>query len=171
VVEAEGAEGPARDRDEHVPRAEERDAGFEEPARRIDLSVLHELRRLEHLGRRLAVVGALLVSRARRRGPPVLAHGVRGRRLRLAGLREDTVGREAGGDSVHESGLDEIAAGDCGLVVTRAGRLTRIGGRHVRRLAHNPAFEALHATTDHRLAARVIVGLGLGAHSSFQISP
>jgi hypothetical protein len=39
------------------------------------------------------------------------------------------------------------------LVVTRAGRLTRIGGRHVLRLAHNPATEALYAQIDHRLAA------------------
>ena len=39
------------------------------------------------------------------------------------------------------------------LLVTRAGRLTRIGGRHVLRLAHNPATEALYASIDHRLAA------------------
>ena len=39
------------------------------------------------------------------------------------------------------------------LLVTRAGRLTRIGGRHVLRLAHNPATEALYAAIDHRLAA------------------
>ena len=39
------------------------------------------------------------------------------------------------------------------LLVTRAGRLTRIGGRHVLRLAHNPATEALYAQIDHRLAA------------------
>lgn len=39
------------------------------------------------------------------------------------------------------------------LLVTRAGRLTRIGGRHVLRLAHNPATEALYASLDHRLVA------------------
>jgi hypothetical protein len=39
------------------------------------------------------------------------------------------------------------------LLVTRAGRLTRIGGRHVLRLAHNPATEALYASIDRRLAA------------------
>ncbi len=39
------------------------------------------------------------------------------------------------------------------LLVTRAGRLTRIGGRRVLRLSHNPATEALYAELDHRLAA------------------
>jgi hypothetical protein len=39
------------------------------------------------------------------------------------------------------------------LLVTRAGRLTRIGGRHVLRLSHNPATEALYASIDHRLTA------------------
>ncbi len=39
------------------------------------------------------------------------------------------------------------------LLITRAGRLARIGGRHVLRLSHNPAAEALYATLDHRLAA------------------
>jgi Transposase DDE domain group 1 len=39
------------------------------------------------------------------------------------------------------------------LVITRAGRLARIGGRHVLRLSHNPATETLYATLDHRLAA------------------
>jgi hypothetical protein len=39
------------------------------------------------------------------------------------------------------------------LLVARAGRLTRIGGRHVLRLAHNAATEALYAQIDHRLAA------------------
>jgi hypothetical protein len=39
------------------------------------------------------------------------------------------------------------------LFVTRAGRLARIGGRHVLRLAHNPATEALYASIDKRLAA------------------
>ena len=39
------------------------------------------------------------------------------------------------------------------LLITRAGRLTRIGGRHVLRLSHNPATEALYAPIDHRLAA------------------
>jgi hypothetical protein len=38
------------------------------------------------------------------------------------------------------------------LLVARAGRLTRIGGRHVLRLAH-AATEALYAQIDHRLAA------------------
>jgi Transposase DDE domain group 1 len=39
------------------------------------------------------------------------------------------------------------------LLVTRAGRLTRIGGRHVLRLSHNPATEALYASIDNRLTA------------------
>ena len=39
------------------------------------------------------------------------------------------------------------------LLVTRAGRLTRIRGRHVLWLAHNPATEALYAKLDRRLAA------------------
>jgi hypothetical protein len=38
------------------------------------------------------------------------------------------------------------------LLVTRAGRLSRIGGPHVLRLAHNPATEALYASIHHRLA-------------------
>jgi hypothetical protein len=38
-------------------------------------------------------------------------------------------------------------------LVTRAGRLTRIGGRHVLRLSHNPATEALYASINERLAA------------------
>jgi hypothetical protein len=39
------------------------------------------------------------------------------------------------------------------LLVARAGRLARIGGRNVLRLAHNPATERLYATIAHRLAA------------------
>ena len=39
------------------------------------------------------------------------------------------------------------------LLVTRAGRLTRIGGRHVLRLSHNSATEALYASIDNRLTA------------------
>jgi Transposase DDE domain group 1 len=39
------------------------------------------------------------------------------------------------------------------LLIARAGRLTRIGGRHVLRLAPNPATEALYASIHHRLAA------------------
>ena len=39
------------------------------------------------------------------------------------------------------------------LLVTRAGRLSRIGGRHVLRLSHNPATEALYASIDNRLTA------------------
>src|SRR5713101_8229562 len=39
------------------------------------------------------------------------------------------------------------------LLIVRAGRLTRIGGRHVLRLSHNPATEALYASIHHRLAA------------------
>jgi len=39
------------------------------------------------------------------------------------------------------------------LLITRAGRLARIGGRHVLRLSHNPATEALYASLNHRLAA------------------
>src|SRR5262250_1573979 len=39
------------------------------------------------------------------------------------------------------------------LLIARAGRLARIGGRHVLRLAHNPATETLYAQIDHRLTA------------------
>ena len=39
------------------------------------------------------------------------------------------------------------------LLITGAGRLTRIGGRHVLRLSHNPATEALYASLNRRLAA------------------
>ena len=39
------------------------------------------------------------------------------------------------------------------LLVARAGRLTRIGGRQVLRLAQNPATEALYARIHHALAA------------------
>jgi hypothetical protein len=39
------------------------------------------------------------------------------------------------------------------LLIARAGRLTRIGGRHVLRLSHNPATEALYASINHRLTA------------------
>jgi len=39
------------------------------------------------------------------------------------------------------------------LVITRAGRLTRIGGRNVLRLAQNPATEALYTRIHHALAA------------------
>jgi len=39
------------------------------------------------------------------------------------------------------------------VLVARAGRLTRIGGRHVLRLSHNPATEALYASIDNRLTA------------------
>jgi hypothetical protein len=39
------------------------------------------------------------------------------------------------------------------LLVVRAGRLTRLGGRHVLRLSPNPATEALYASISHRLAA------------------
>jgi hypothetical protein len=39
------------------------------------------------------------------------------------------------------------------LLVVRAGRLTRLGGRHVLRLSHNPATEALYGSINHRLAA------------------
>jgi hypothetical protein len=39
------------------------------------------------------------------------------------------------------------------LLVTRARRLTRIGGRHVLRLSHNPATEALYASIDTHLTA------------------
>ncbi len=42
------------------------------------------------------------------------------------------------------------------LLVTRAGRLIRIGGRHVLRLSHNPATEALYAEIDHRLAHAIV---------------
>ena len=39
------------------------------------------------------------------------------------------------------------------LLITRAGRLTRIGGRNVLRLAQNPATEALYARLEHALAS------------------
>jgi DDE family transposase len=39
------------------------------------------------------------------------------------------------------------------LLVARAGRLARIGGRQVLRLPHNAATEALYASITHRLAA------------------
>jgi hypothetical protein len=39
------------------------------------------------------------------------------------------------------------------LLITRAGRLARIGGRHVLRLPSNAATEALYAAVDHRLVA------------------
>ena len=39
------------------------------------------------------------------------------------------------------------------LLITRAGRLARIGDRHVLPLSHHPATEALYASLDHRLAA------------------
>jgi hypothetical protein len=39
------------------------------------------------------------------------------------------------------------------LLITRAGRVTRIGGRHVLRLAQNPATEALYARLEHALAS------------------
>src|SRR5947209_16995 len=39
------------------------------------------------------------------------------------------------------------------LLISRAGRLARIGGRHVLRLSQNPAAEALYASLNHRLAA------------------
>jgi hypothetical protein len=39
------------------------------------------------------------------------------------------------------------------LLIARAGRLTRIGGRHVLRLAWNPATEALYTRVDQALAA------------------
>lgn len=39
------------------------------------------------------------------------------------------------------------------LLVARAGRLTRLGGRHVLRLTKNPATESLYEQITHRLAA------------------
>ena len=39
------------------------------------------------------------------------------------------------------------------LLIARAGRLIRIGGRPVLRMSHNPATEALYASIHHRLAA------------------
>jgi hypothetical protein len=39
------------------------------------------------------------------------------------------------------------------LLIARAGRLTRIGGRNVLRLAHNPATEVLYSRVEHALAA------------------
>ena len=46
------------------------------------------------------------------------------------------------------------------LLVARAGRLTRIGGRHVLRLSDNPASDALYASIDHRLAANAFSDWG-----------
>jgi hypothetical protein len=39
------------------------------------------------------------------------------------------------------------------LLIARAGRLTRIGGRHVLSLSHNLATESLYASVTQRLAA------------------
>jgi hypothetical protein len=39
------------------------------------------------------------------------------------------------------------------VLIARAGRLTRIADRHVLRLSHNAATEALYASIDHRFAA------------------
>ena len=39
------------------------------------------------------------------------------------------------------------------LVIARAGRLTRLGGRNVLRLTENPATETLYGQIAHRLAA------------------
>jgi len=39
------------------------------------------------------------------------------------------------------------------LLITRAGRLTRIGGRNVLRLAQNPTTEALYVRIQHALTA------------------
>lgn len=39
------------------------------------------------------------------------------------------------------------------LLIARAGRLTRIGGRNVLRLAQNPAAEALYSRVQHALAS------------------
>jgi hypothetical protein len=39
------------------------------------------------------------------------------------------------------------------LLITRAGRLGRIGGRHVLQLGHNRATEALYDAVNQRLAA------------------
>jgi hypothetical protein len=39
------------------------------------------------------------------------------------------------------------------LLIARAGRVTRLGGRNVLRLTENPATEALYGQVAHRLAA------------------
>jgi hypothetical protein len=39
------------------------------------------------------------------------------------------------------------------LVIARAGRLTRIDGRNVLRLAHNPSVQQLYERLQHALAA------------------
>ena len=41
------------------------------------------------------------------------------------------------------------------LLVSRAGRLARIGGRHVLRLSHNPATTPSMRSIDDRLAAEI----------------
>ena len=38
------------------------------------------------------------------------------------------------------------------LLITRAGRLAHIGGRHVLRFSHNPATEGPLCALNHRLA-------------------
>ncbi len=39
------------------------------------------------------------------------------------------------------------------LLITRAGRLTRVGGRNILRLAQNPATEALYSRVEDALVA------------------
>jgi hypothetical protein len=39
------------------------------------------------------------------------------------------------------------------LIIARAGRLTRLGGRNVLRLTHHPATASLYEQITHRLAA------------------
>lgn len=46
------------------------------------------------------------------------------------------------------------------LLITRAGRLTRIGGRHVLRLSHSPATDALYASLHHPWAPELFSDWG-----------
>ena len=46
------------------------------------------------------------------------------------------------------------------LLVTRAGQLVHIGGRHVLRLARNPATEALYASIDEASPPRLFSDWG-----------
>jgi hypothetical protein len=56
--------------------------------------------------------------------------------------------------------VEPAVCGSCSYRIARAGRLTRIDGRNVLRLAANPATEQLYAKVAQALAARLIFGLG-----------
>jgi len=46
------------------------------------------------------------------------------------------------------------------LLIARAGRVTRIAGRHVIRLSANPATQALHTRVEHALIAELFSDRG-----------